>query len=218
MQIYLSIFLLLRFLFQQESPDPKRFENHIVKFEEADKINPPSRENLALFVGSSSIVMWKSLEEDFKGYNVLNRGFGGSHNSDIIYYFDRIIKPYNPSKLIYYEGDNDIASEKPVEQAIGDFIIVAEMIKEHLPNTEVAILAAKPSPSRWHRRQEYEEYNERVRIFCLKEAQFEFTDIFTPMIEKFGRPDGELYISDSLHMSDKGYKIWTEAMKDFITE
>ena len=105
-----------------------------------------------------------------------------------------------------------------VEQAFGDFVTVAGMIKEHLPNTKVAILAAKPSPSRWHWRQEYEEYNERVRVFCQKEIQFEYADIYTPMIEKYGRPDGELFISDSLHMSERGYKIWKEVMKDFIIE
>ncbi|MFC2125897.1 GDSL-type esterase/lipase family protein, partial [Bacteroidota bacterium] len=184
-------------------------------YEEADKQNPPSKEDLALFVGSSSIVMWKSLEQDFKAYNVLNRGFGGSHNSDVIYYFGRIVKPYNPSKVIYYEGDNDIASE---EQAFSDFITVAGMIKDQLPDTKVAILSAKPSPSRWHLRQQYEEYNERVRIYCLNEPQFEYADIFTPMIEKYGRPEGELFVSDSLHMSANGYKIWKKIINDFITK
>ena len=217
MMTYFPFFVVFLFTFSQENPDPKRFEKNIVAFEEADKANPPASENLALFVGSSSIVMWKSVKEDFKGYNVINRGFGGSHNSDIIYYFDRVIKRYNPSKIVYYEGDNDIASKKPVEQAFGDFVTVAELIKKHLPKTKVAVLSAKPSPSRWHWRQEYEEYNERVRVFCHNESQFEYADIFTPMIEKFGRPEGELYVGDSLHMSPKGYEIWKEVITDFIT-
>ena len=52
------------------------FEADIKKFEAEDAKNPPAKGGI-VFVGSSSIVRWKSLKEDFPGYNVINRGFGG---------------------------------------------------------------------------------------------------------------------------------------------
>jgi len=218
MKILLSVFFLFSFLFQSNGPDPTRFEDRIVAYEKADRENLPSKENLTLFVGSSSIVVWKTLNKDFKKYNVINRGFGGSHNSDVIYYFDRIVKPYNPSKIVYYEGDNDVASDQSVDQIFANFITVTEMIKKDLPDTKVAILSAKPSPSRWHLREKYAEYNGRVQDFCQVDPQFEYADVHTPMIGKNGRPKGKLYGSDSLHMSPKGYKLWKKVLKGFVSD
>ena len=45
------------------------------------------------FVGSSSIRMWKTLQADFPGLPVLNRGFGGSELSDVVQFANRIVVP-----------------------------------------------------------------------------------------------------------------------------
>jgi hypothetical protein len=53
-----------------------RSEAEIRRFEESDRTTPPPAGGI-VFVGSSSIRMWRSLESDFPGLPVLNRGFGG---------------------------------------------------------------------------------------------------------------------------------------------
>ena len=50
--------------------------------------------NIILFTGSSSIRMWKNLQESFPGYNVLNRGFGGSTLADLDRYLPGYRFPY----------------------------------------------------------------------------------------------------------------------------
>jgi len=49
----------------------------ILAFEAADATNPPAPGTM-LFIGSSSIRLWKTLADDFSKQRVLNRGFGGS--------------------------------------------------------------------------------------------------------------------------------------------
>ena len=109
MKTLFALFSLILIL--EDNPDPLRFKDEINTYIESDKSNPPP-ESCYLFIGSSSMRMWKSLQEDFPGYPVINRGFGGSHFSDAIYYFNDLILAYNPKKIIIYEGDNDIASDK----------------------------------------------------------------------------------------------------------
>jgi hypothetical protein len=57
--------------------DSSRWEKDIRAFEASDATNRPP-EACILFVGSSSIRLWKSLATDFPGLPVVNRGFGGS--------------------------------------------------------------------------------------------------------------------------------------------
>src|SRR5690606_17889033 len=54
-----------------------RWEPDIQAFEAADREQPPTPGGV-VFVGSSSIRMWETLQEDFEGLDVVNRGFGGS--------------------------------------------------------------------------------------------------------------------------------------------
>ena len=74
-------------------PSPKPFaqwEKEIAAFEAADKTNPPPQ-GAILFVGSSSIRLWKTLARDFPGHQVINRGFGGSQITDSVHFAGRVV-------------------------------------------------------------------------------------------------------------------------------
>src|SRR3954471_370058 len=58
-------------------PSGPPFPKEIEALEAADRKNPPAPGGV-LFLGSSSIVKWKTLAQDFPGVPVVNRGFGGS--------------------------------------------------------------------------------------------------------------------------------------------
>src|SRR3954465_3242868 len=72
-----------------------KWEADIEAFEKQDQRNPPPAHPI-LFVGSSTIRFWK-VSDAFPGLPVLNRGFGGSETSDVLYYFDRVVARYHPS-------------------------------------------------------------------------------------------------------------------------
>src|SRR5690606_3514310 len=70
---------------QNIPPNIERWEKAIDAFEAKDKESVLEKEPI-VFVGSSSIVMWKSLSDDFPNKTTLNRGFGGSQTDEVHYY------------------------------------------------------------------------------------------------------------------------------------
>ena len=70
-------------------PETQPFAKEINAFTAADATNPPPRSAI-LFVGSSSIRLWKTLTQDFPDLRVVNRGFGGSQIIDSVNYADRV--------------------------------------------------------------------------------------------------------------------------------
>ena len=64
------------------------------------------RKNPALFIGSSTIVKWKTAEA-FPGFSVINRGFGGNVIEDVLYYYNDMVGKYHPSAILFY-CDNDV--------------------------------------------------------------------------------------------------------------
>jgi len=209
------LFFVLTISLFADDPDPLRFKEEINAYKESDKSTPPQSGSY-LFIGSSSIKIWKSLEEDFKEYPVLNRGFGGSHFSDAIYYFNDLVTLYKPNKIVIYEGDNDIASEKSIDVVYDDFIEFYNLIVRNLDNPEIAVIAAKPSPQRWHLRNQYEALNSKIEKFCKRKQNMTYIDVYNNMLTEFGKPNPELFQEDSLHMNKKGYEIWTNLILPFI--
>src|SRR5205085_6865090 len=88
-----SLLLVTHFLHAQP------FADEIKAFKKQDSLHFPPR-SANLFVGSSSLRLWKNIETDFSGYKVINRGIGGSSLPDVIRYAPDIIFPYDPKQVI----------------------------------------------------------------------------------------------------------------------
>jgi lysophospholipase L1-like esterase len=191
-------------------PDPTRFEQDIRAFEAWDRQNsfPP---NAVLFVGSSSIRMWQTAES-FPGVPLINRGFGGSHISDVNYFAERIVVKYKPRLIVFYAGDNDIESGKSPQQVFDDFLTFAGLVHEHLPQTQIIYLPIKPSLARWTKWPRMQEANDHVKRVSLTNSRIIYVDTATIMLSNDGQPRSDLFLDDGLHLNDTGYQLWTKVL------
>lgn len=194
-------------------PDPQRFASDIEKFEKQDQETPICSGG-TLFIGSSSIRKW-DIPKYFPGMRAINRGFGGSHQSDCNYYADRILFPYKPGRIVIYEGDNDINSGKSPCQVLEDFKILFSRIREELPETEIYFIAIKPSVSRWKLWPEMLETNLKIRQVLEGDSSklCHYVDIASPMLNENGEITSEWFVEDGLHLNEKGYELWTNILK-----
>ncbi|QDU63056.1 GDSL-like Lipase/Acylhydrolase [Planctomycetes bacterium Pan216] len=193
-----------------------RWEPAIQKFEKADRAEPPPK-GANLFVGSSSIVRWP-LDESFPGYKVINRGFGGSQVSDSLRYADRVILPYEPSVVVIYAGDNDVAAGVTPEKIAENVETLVEKVHAALPKTTIVFVAIKPSIKRWNLVDKVSAANKLVMRQANGKDYFEYLDIFKPMLDKEGHPRPELFAKDGLHLSPTGYDLWDELVEPYLTK
>lgn len=201
-----------------DEPDkhpPTRWEETIKKFEGADSKAPPAAGG-ALFIGSSSIRMWK-LDESFPDHkDTINRGFGGSHMADSTHYAERIAIPYKPRVIFIYAGDNDIAGGKTPERVLSDYQAFVKKLHAVLPDTRIAYIAVKPSIARWKLIDKVRATNALVAKETESDKRLSFIDIDTPMIGEDGKPREELFIKDGLHLSAAGYEIWSDLVRPHL--
>jgi lysophospholipase L1-like esterase len=194
-----------------KDPNPTRFKKDIDAFMKWDSKNSPA-ENAVLFVGSSSIVMWET-NEAFGEYPVINRGFGGSHISDVIYYYDKVIQGYDPALIVFYAGDNDAASGKAAEQILEDYKYLLSRIRKDYPEVPFIYLPIKPTSSRWKYWDEMKKTNRLIREFNKQKENLYYVDTATALLTPKGLPNDELFLKDKLHMNEKGYNLWNEILR-----
>ena len=220
--VSLSFLMLLIFMnaisadAQIPYPDPGRFEGEINRFKQWDSKNSFNDDGI-LFVGSSSIRLW-STAQDFPQFYVINRGFGGSHISDVLYYYETVVKKYHPSKIVFYAGDNDIAAGKTAEQVFNDYKEFISKVETDLPGCAVYFLSIKPSGSRWSFWPEMSRSNSMIEQFCQEKPDLYFVDTASPMLDGKGKPESGLFIEDELHLNKKGYQLWTEILVKYLGE
>lgn len=193
------------------------FWNEIAEFKHRDSLQHPPA-GAILFVGSSSFRKWTSVQTDFPGYTIINRGFGGSTFEDLFRYAKDIIYPYHPKQVVIYCGDNDLASGQRMtgKKVYKRFVKLYDMIRKHLGNIDIVFVSIKPSPSRENLMPEMEEANDLIRNFMAQRSHAAFVDVYHLMLNAHGHPMDDLFIADKLHMNDKGYKIWQQAILPYL--
>ena len=198
-----------------QAQNPLRFKDEINIMTAGD--SAVNKKNIILFTGSSSIRIWKSLKQDFPNHNILNRGFGGSEMSDLVYFADQLIVPYRPKQIFIYEGDNDLGSGKNPDEILKQAGQVLSLIRQKLPkNTKVYFISPKPSILRWPLKDKYESFNQKMKLWCAQNKNVTFIDVWSPMLEKDGTVMKDLFLKDGLHMNQKGYAIWTKVIGEYI--
>jgi lysophospholipase L1-like esterase len=200
--------LLLSLTASVLSAAPEKWADAINAFVKADAAHPPAKGGV-VFVGSSSIVKWTTLAQDFPGVPVIQRGFGGSDLSDSVFYADKIVTPYQPRVVVVYAGENDLWAGKSADALLGDFKAFNQKVHAAVPNARIAFIGLKPSPSRIRIRAEVIRANQLISDECAKDKRLVFVNVFQPMLDAQGKDRPELYVEDQLHMKPAGYAIWT---------
>ena len=197
-------------------PKNNRWEKTILSFEDWDSKNSFPLDGV-LFVGSSSIRLWPTRER-FPEFPVINRGFGGSHISDVNYFAHRIVLPYKPRVIVFYAGDNDISGEKTPHRVFDDYRKFVNLVHKELPATRIIYVGIKPSLSRWSLWPLMNEANLMIKKFSEKDGRLFFFDSASPLLGSDGKPDEQFFLKDNLHLNSKGYDAWTRVLKPIVKE
>jgi len=170
-----------------------------------------------IFYGSSSIRLWHSLYEDFKKYNPVNLGFGGSILEACVYYFRRLIQSIYPKHLIIYAGDNDLGDGRTPAEVHAYFVELCNQINTYCGDLSLSYVSIKPSPSRWQINEAIKQANSLIKGTIDTHPNMYFVDVYNRMLGDDGRPIATYYDADGLHLNDTGYIVWKELLLTHIS-
>ena len=168
-----------------------------------------------VFVGSSSVRMWKNVEDLSEDHFIINTGFGGSTAEDLLQYTRPLILDHSPDQVFIYEGDNDVFMHQSLRRIMRRMRKITSQIWDQNPDCELVIISAKPSIARWDLKKKYLRLNKKFSRWAKRKEQMSYADVWTPMA-----PDGELnqslFIEDNLHMNSEGYRLWTQVLQPLL--
>ncbi len=198
----------------QNLPEVKAWENDIQKFEQLDKSETYPNDAI-LFAGSSSIRLWNTLDRDMAPYHIIQRGYGGAKLSDFVVYADRIFDPHQCKAIVIFIANDITGSEqdKTPKDVEALFRNVLKTIRILHPSTPVFWIEVTPTPSRWKVWPEIQKANALIKDICDKQRNTYFIRTDYAFLNENGVPKDELFRADKLHLTEKGYEVWTQIIK-----
>ena len=185
------------------------YENDVKKLEALKGTLPYVPETI--FYGSSSIRLWTSLYDDFIPWRPVNLGFGGATLAACVWFFDRIMAPYAPRHIVCYAGDNDLGDGRTAEEVFIFFKQLLCKIEKRYPGVPVTFISIKPSIARWNMVNGIRYANQLIQQeIDSYGGLYYYVNIFDRMLDVDGHPIRELFDTDGLHLSQKGYALWKE--------
>jgi CRP-like cAMP-binding protein/lysophospholipase L1-like esterase len=174
----------------------------------------PMRKAATVFYGSSSFRLWDTLGDDVAIPDPVNLGFGGGTLEAGRLYFERLVVPHEPARLVVYFGENDIANGVPTTTVVGQFCEFADTLELTLPDTRCWFVSIKPSPTRWEYVAEMERANSGIAAEIEQRKQWHFVDWFPHLLDESGEPDAAFFAPDLLNPSRAGYDVLARLLRE----
>ena len=185
-------------------------KNLLSKVEENKKMEAP-----IIFYGSSTIRLWKSLNEDFKDVDVINLGFGGAYIDSLSKNFNLLINFLNPTAIVIYLGGNDLNLSLSPEEIIFKIKKFVQKINKKYPNTNIGYITIKPSVERKNKLSDIKKINKGVKLIANDFPNLVYIDVYDKLLDK-GKVTSKFLLQDGLHLNKEGYKVLTSAVKEKI--
>jgi lysophospholipase L1-like esterase len=199
--------------------EAQKWGKDIQKFEQLDK-SEQYPDDAILFTGSSSITIWKTINEDMAPYHAINRGFGGSKFSDLACYIGRIVYPHKFKALVIFEA-NDIsgsASDKTPQEDVDLFRDIVKTVRKKFPGKPIFLIEITPTKLRWAVWPKIKEANRLLKQTCESLPHVYFIETAASYLNEKGEPRTELAQADMLHQNRDGYLIWMKLIKDKLDQ
>jgi len=138
----------------------------------------------------------------------LNRGIGQATISDINMYITISPIMITPTKILLYAGENDASTELPVNKIINEYRNLLKNIQQIYPDSELHILAIKPSPARKQYWMKFKAVNHSMSkyIKTLPKVTFHKSNWEVTTDNQF--------LDDGIHLTKHGYITFTSGIKE----
>ena len=192
----------------------KGFESEIIQLEKR-VIEKKNLDNLVVFYGSSTIRLWKSIEEDFSETNTLNLGFGGAFIGSLLQHFERLFTFDAPKAVVLYLGGNDLSLGWTASKIVEKIKILITKIHRKYPASTVINLSIKPSMERAKQLEKIIEINKAMGVMSKENTFLKHIDFFDDIMEA-GKVNPRYFLQDGLHFNENGYNVLKNHLKPHL--
>ncbi|HDH11134.1 MAG TPA: GDSL family lipase [Nitrospirae bacterium] len=166
-----------------------------------------------LFIGHSLIEFF-DWQKKFSAHRVANLGVAGETVEGLLARIDKIIKECSSVDLIFImTGLNNVAMED--FDFFDSYKKILERLSTAYPSARIFIHSLLPTTVDFIPDESIRNVNDSLK-YLLRDTKVEFLDVYKLFVNRAGRPVKDYLLDDGVHLSDKGYAVWSKALEEII--
>lgn len=221
--------------------DLKSLEKDIIAYEQE-----PIKKGKILFYGHSWFTRWGSpklgyrrMDEDIRmkdgSLAVVNHGFGTSTSEELLYYYPRMVRPWEPRALVIATYANDVMYGYRPEDVMINISKICHWARTDFPGIKIFLMETPPSArgkdttvkDLWNSSKTLrEKFNEMLRIYTDTHEDTTLVTLwdkpdFFEMPEDVGnfrKVRDDIYVTDKVHLNQAGYDILGPIFREALDE
>ena len=161
---------------------------------------------------------------------IINHGFGTSSADDLLYYYDRMVRPYKPRALVLATMYNDVLAGYGAKEIMEVQARIIQWAHADFPGIPIYCLSGHPTlnfkgvvnaATRIR-----DEYNQYLEDFCARTENC----IFVPMgkaaffyekpedIGDYHKVREDIFSPDQVHMNPFGYSLFMDFIRELLDD
>lgn len=179
-----------------------------------------SNPDAILFIGSSTIRLWDSLERDVAPYKTIKRGFGGAKFCDLAIHCPRLADGLSYRAAVVFVANDikgEVSDKEPAEMKRLARITI-ESLKARNPSAPVIILSITATPSRFAYWNRIQSANRTLSTLASEMQGVYFLETEKHYLTMDGKPIEKYFVEDRLHQTPEGYQLLGSLVKSKLDE
>jgi len=169
--------------------------------------------NHLVFIGDS-LTEWYDWQERFPAYRVLNLGISGETVEELLDRRDHIhSRVKSPDIIFLMTGINNILSEQ--YDITGPYAEFVRNLTTWYKEAKVVVQSLLPVDMPWIKNDTIRTINRHLAAIA-REHNVEYLDVYSSFIDANGNPKPGLLSDDGVHLADKGYEAWADAVEQYL--
>ena len=219
----------------------KLLEDRVIAYEQE-----PIVKGKILFYGHPLFTRWGSpkwgyrrMDEDIRmkdgSLAVVNHGFGTSTSEELLYYYDRLVRPWEPRALVIASYSNDGMYGYSPEQVMDTIARLLHWARTDFPGIRLYLVEDEPHPKGkdatikdlWNNgKHKREKYNEMIHIYAQTHEDTQVIELWnrpelfeTPEdVGNFHKVRDDIFGPDQVHFNQAGYDIAAKIFREALDE
>ena len=216
----------------------RRFEDRIEKYEAV-----PVQTGKILFYGHSLFTRCSfittcqenpMLEQEVRRKDgsqaIVNHGFGSSSADDLLYYYDRMVRPYKPRALVLATMSNDAGFGYSATDIMEILARIVQWAQADFPGIPIYCFSDEPSLKRKGVKDHYtrvrDQFNQLLEAFCavtpnctyvpIEKQAFFYED--PADIGDYDKVREDIFHADGVHLNPKGYAMFMDFVRELLDD
>ncbi len=168
-----------------------------------------------LFIGHS-LIEYFDWQERFPNHSIANLGVAGESVEGLLSRVESIIKRYPEADLVFImSGINNVAMED--FEFFDSYGKIIERLSTAYPVARIFIHSLLPALVDFIPAESIKGVNDSLKELAQNKGA-EYLDIYRLFIDEKGEAVKEYLLDDGVHLSDKGYSVWSGILEKIINQ